>query len=101
MEPGMDMDYIGRERFWPNVLQSNQSESFEALSISPKSFVSSWQKHNFDVVLNKTAGLVFKFQISNQTYAVVMHKTNVTIIASPKMPKKYVLEYEGKNSFPC
>ena len=26
-----------------------------------------------------------------------MRKTNVTIIPSPKMPKKYVLEYEGKN----
>ena len=25
-----------------------------------------------------------------------VRKTNVTIIASPKMPKKYVLEYEGK-----
>ena len=26
---------------------------------------------------------------------VEMHKTNVTIITSPKMPKKVCLEYEG------
>ena len=28
-------------------------------------------------------------------------KTNVTIIASPKMPKEYVLEYEEKKFLPC
>ena len=32
---------------------------------------------------------------------VLMRKKNFTIIASPKMPIKYVLEYEGKNPFPC